>query len=172
MKKTAENQDIKRLLLIDGIIYEMNLTPQNKDMKTAEEILKQMKDVMPYSLPQYCEPYVLEAIKLGIFQSIPPVSEEEIKVFAKKYDTRDKSNNSEGATNEDYMGFIAGYKAALSRLPQREVVGKTDKLEVAPEEKKEVIKSCDTCIFLSQHQNSIPCNMCDEDFSEYQMIKP
>jgi len=63
---------------------------------------------------------------IGNIQS--PVSEEEIIHEAEKDSTYEP----------EMCAFIRGFKAALSRLPQREPVGKTDKLEVEqPEEKKE-----------------------------------
>ena len=107
---------------------------------TAEKILKQMKDEMPYSLPQYCEPYVLEAIKLGMSQSLPPVSEEEIKDIIKLLEFA-KCPNCDGkgiiAYDEDDIEacqWCFERKAVihvLSRLPQREdqPVGNPDKLE-------------------------------------------
>jgi len=101
----------------------MNLTPQNKDMKTAAEILKQMKEEMPWHLSLQIEPYILEAIQLAISQSLPPVSEEEIILQAEK-------KCGELQCSEGYA-FVQGAHFVLSRLPQREdqPVGNPDKLE-------------------------------------------
>ena len=109
----------------------------------AEEILERhlrVSSAIPLSTLQ--KHFVLIAMEeyAQQFQS-PQISEEEIKILATRYDNRDRSNDPEGADNEDYIGFIAGFKAALSRLPQREPVGKTDKLEVEQsEENKELAK--------------------------------
>jgi len=129
---------------------------------TAEKILKQMKDEMPYSLPQYCEPYVLEAIKLGMSQSLPPVSEEEIIGFAEETwddcseyigEDIDSLQMVAGRTLMTKFGFEKAVKKLLSRLPQRE--------DEQPEEKKE----CDhDCKHISQgiHKPNY-CSNCGEE---------
>jgi len=121
----------------------VNLTPQNKDMKTAAEILeKHLLVSSAYPLSDLQKHFVLLAMEEYASQFLPPVSEEEINEWIDKYAFRVPYDGSNKFYNEIAVSHCNAMKNwLLSRLPQREPVGKTDKLEVEQsEENKELAK--------------------------------
>ena len=117
MKKTAENQDIKRLLLIDGIIYE--IVKLDKDKEDCRLNCDWYHDAICTGLncpiAQVSEEFDSH-LKLYKSQSLPPVSEEEIIDAACERIPREKT-----FAIQRQLAFIQGAKWALSRLPQRDV---------------------------------------------------